>query len=270
MYPRSASAVIQPSTGDILAIANHDGLNHTALTGRVTPGSTFKVVTSTALFNQGTLTPTRIVPCPATQDVQGVVFHNDNNGQNLGKPFIDDFAQSCNNASDSQYTHLQGSLLAATAENYYGLNRPWDLGLGQAQYAAIPRNAASAELAQECFDQGQLLASPLAMASVAASVDSGAFHQPVLLPASTDAGLKLMMRAVITYPDGTAYGIGLGPSGYAKTGTADAGSTQTQPNSWMIAFNTGKDLAVAALVQDAGYGAPYAGPEIKHILSQLP
>lgn len=69
IYPRSAMVVLQPSTGDILAIANHDGLNHTALTGRVAPGSTFKVITSAALFNRGALTPNQIVPCPATENV---------------------------------------------------------------------------------------------------------------------------------------------------------------------------------------------------------
>lgn len=109
------------------------------------------------------------------------------------------------------------------------------------------------------------------MASIAATVDAGRFHQPVLLPtthciadtplpASTDNDLKLMMRAVITYPDGTAHGIGFAAGVYTKTGTADVGSTQTQPSSWTIAFDPGKDIAVAALVQGAGYGASLRRP----------
>jgi cell division protein FtsI/penicillin-binding protein 2 len=80
------------------------------------------------------------------------------------------------------------------------------------------------------------------------------------LPASTDGQLKDMMRDVVT--EGTAVGIGLGPDVYAKTGTADV-QGQDEPNSWMVAFDPGEDVAVAALVVNAGYGAQVAGPEVK-------
>ncbi|HTJ72241.1 MAG TPA: penicillin-binding transpeptidase domain-containing protein [Actinospica sp.] len=280
-FPHSAMVVIQPTTGDIVAIANNDGQNHTALTGRVAPGSDFKVITSTALLDQGVVTPSQIVDCPQAFPVQGVVFHNDSDGENLGKPFIDDFAQSCNNAFDRWYTDLGNGALEQTAQTYYGLNRPWDIGIGEpTSYTDIPDDPSGAELAQECFGQGQLLVSPIAMASVAATVAAGSFHQPVLvpgaaqiaatpLPAATDADLKEMMRAVVTYPDGTGYGVGFGPDVYAKTGTADVGTTQTQPNSWMIAFDPDEDLAVGTVVLDAGYGASYAGPEVKGVFDAL-
>lgn len=280
-FPRSAMVVIQPTTGDILAVANNDGQNHTALTGRVAPGSDFKVITSTALLNQGDVTPSQIVDCPQAFPVQGVVFHNDANGENLGKPFIDDFAQSCNNAFDRWYTDLGNGALEHTAQTYYGLNRPWDIGIGEATpYTDIPADPSGAELAQECFGQGQLLVSPIAMASVAATVAAGGFHQPILvpgaaqitatpLPAATDADLKEMMRAVVTYPDGTGYGVGFGPDVYAKTGTADVGTTQSQPNSWMVAFDPAENLAIGVVVLDAGYGASYAGPEVKSVFDAL-
>ena len=66
--------VIQPSTGKILAIANNDGFNDFALTAQVAPGSTMKVITSTALFNAGVLTPTTAVACPKTYTVQGITY----------------------------------------------------------------------------------------------------------------------------------------------------------------------------------------------------
>jgi cell division protein FtsI/penicillin-binding protein 2 len=69
-----------------------------------------------------------------------------------------------------------------------------------------------------------------------------------------------MMRDVVT--EGTAASIGLGPDVYAKTGTADV-QGQEQPNSWMVAFAPDQDVAVAALVLNAGYGAQVAGPEVK-------
>jgi cell division protein FtsI/penicillin-binding protein 2 len=105
----------------------------------------------------------------------------------------------------------------------------------------------------EAFGDGAISASPLAIASVAATVDTGTFRQPILvpgavqrpatpLPAGTDAGLKEMMRAVVT--SGTAAGLGFGPGVYAKTGTADING-QGRPNSWFVAFDPGRDVAVA-------------------------
>jgi len=113
------------------------------------------------------------------------------------------------------------------------------------------------------------------MASVAATVSYGTFRQPILLtgtkqataaplPASTDSQLKQMMREVVT--SGTAAGIGFGPTVYAKTGTADI-QGQDQPNSWLIAFDPGKDVAVGCLVVNAGYGAQFAGPEANAFLN---
>jgi cell division protein FtsI/penicillin-binding protein 2 len=69
-----------------------------------------------------------------------------------------------------------------------------------------------------------------------------------------------MMRAVVT--SGTAAPVGFGPDVYAKTGTADV-DRQGQPNSWLIAFEPSQDIAVGCLVVNAGYGAQFAGPEVK-------
>jgi cell division protein FtsI/penicillin-binding protein 2 len=277
-HAQSSIVVIQPSTGDILAIANNDGFNDFALTAAVAPGSSFKVITSTALFNNGILSsPQSPVACPLKFTVQGITFHNDQNeSEPAGTPFITDFAQSCNNAFDQWYGDLSGKL-ASTAKDYYGLDQKWDLGLGgdvAASYMNVPPTASGAELAQETWGEGELTASPLAMASVAATVENGSFKQPILtagtkqvtasaLPVATDDDLKEMMRAVVT--SGTAADIGFGPDVYAKTGTADVVG-QGQPNSWLIAFDPDTDIAVADLVLDAGYGAQFAGPEVKSFL----
>jgi hypothetical protein len=277
MHNQSSMVVIQPSTGKILAIANNDGFNDFALTADVSPGSTMKVITSTALLNSGVLNPQSPVACPKTYTVQGITFHNDQNEtEPAGTPFLTDFAQSCNNAFTSQYEHLSGAL-ASTAKEYYGLDQKWDIGISgiAASYFNAPADASGAELAQEAFGQGELQASPLAMASVAATVDTGTFEQPVLvpgtkqltatpLPAATDADLKQMMRAVVT--SGTAAGLGFGPTVYAKTGTADI-QNQGKPNSWLVAFDSAQDLAVGCLVLDAGYGAQYAAPEVQNFFS---
>ncbi len=279
MHKQSSMVVIQPSTGKILAIANNAGFNDFALTAQVAPGSAMKVITSAALFNAGVLTPSSPVECPKAYTVTGITYHNDKGeSEPAGTPFITDFAQSCNNAFTSQWQHLTGAdTLASTAKDYFGLNQKWNIGITglSASYFNAPASATGSELAQEAFGEGQVTASPIAMASVAATVADGTFEQPILvagikqasataLPTATDANLKEMMRAVVT--SGTAAGLGFGSSVYAKTGTADI-QGQEQPNSWLIAFDTSQDLAVGCLVLDAGYGAQFAGPEVASFLN---
>jgi cell division protein FtsI/penicillin-binding protein 2 len=281
MHDNSSMVVIQPSTGRILAVANNAGSNDFALTAQVAPGSTMKVITSAALFNSGVLTPSTPVECPATVTITGITYHNDKNETlPAGTPFVNDFAQSCNNAFTQQYPHLTGAnSLAATAKTYFGLNTKWNIGIPgvSASYFDAPSSATGSELAQEAFGEGRLTASPIAMASVAATVAAGSFHQPILLehakqvtatplPANTVTSLKQVMRAVVT--GGTATGLGFGPNVYAKTGTASI-KNQEQPNSWLIAFDSAKDVAVACLVTNAGYGAQVAGPEVASVLAKM-
>jgi hypothetical protein len=276
-HDNSSMVVIQPSTGKILAVANNAGFNDFALTAAVAPGSTMKTVTATALFTQGVLTPASHVSCPKTFTIQGITYHNDKGeSEPPSTPFITDFAQSCNNAFSTQWEHLTNGRLAETAKEYYGLDQKWDIGMGSisASYFNAPASASGSELAQEAFGEGSLTASPLAMASIAATIASGTFRQPYVaaggplvnakpLPVTTDTWLKQMMRAVVT--SGTAAPIGFGADVYAKTGTADING-QGQPNSWLIAFEPSRDVAVACLVVNAGYGAQVAGPEVRAFL----
>jgi hypothetical protein len=275
----SAMVVIQPSTGHILAIANNAQDNDFALTAQVSPGSVMKIVTATALLNAGTVTTTSPVSCPPAETVGMQTFRNDaGESEPSGTPFATDFAMSCNNAFTQFSSQLSGGKLAATARDYYGLGLPWTLGLaGQpAAYFSAPSSPSAAELAQETFGEGLLTTCPLAMASVAATVDTGQFRQPELvpgmaaataspLPAGTDEQLQAMMRDVVT--EGTAASVGFGPDVYAKTGTADIDG-QEQSNAWLAAYDPGEDVAVAALVLNSGDGAAVAGPEVKAFLAQ--
>ena len=279
MHKNSSMVAIQPSTGKILAIANNAGFNDFALTARVAPGSTMKVITAAALISSGVLSASSPVACPPTYTVQGITYHNDSNESlPAGTPFVTDFAQSCNNAFSQQWPHLSGGGLAKAAKRYFGLNQGWNIGIPgvSGTYFNAPASASGSELAQEAFGEGQLTATPLAMASVAATVSSGTFKQPILvpgtkqvtatpLPASTQSQLKQLMQAVVT--SGTAAPIGFGPGVYAKTGTAQI-QGQEQPNSWIIAFDPAKDVAIACLVVNAGYGAQFAGPEVKTFLGK--
>src|SRR5215469_7481780 len=281
-HPNSSMVVIQPSTGDILAVANNDGQNDFALTARVAPGSTNKIITSTALFTSGLVSsPSQQVGCPQQLVINGNTFKNDKGeSEPAGTPFLTDFAASCNNAFARWYSSLGAGTLAQTAKKYYGLNQTWNIGIGPGgQYYSIPSAAHNGELAQELFGQGQLAASPLAMASVAATVDTGSFKQPIVVPGQAQLAatplpgavhqyLWQMMRAVTQ--TGTAAGVfdGVGSAVYGKTGTATV-TGQGQPNSWMVAFDPTLNVAIGCVVLSAGYGASVAGPEAASVLRLL-
>jgi hypothetical protein len=274
----SSMVVIQPSTGNILAVANNPpGGTDTAMVGKYAPGSTFKTITTTLALNKGVITNlNQTWDCPLTYNADGITLHNSEQESGVGKSFLWDFAQSCNNAFSSFNTKISRNDLVATAQDYYGFNQKWDVGLGvPTTYGAVP-NTSSNSLAEELVGQDQIKTSPLSMASVAATIANCGFKQPTLvsggtqisataLPAATCSNLKTLMHEVVV--SGTLAGVFNGQAGvYAKTGTAEVGTGKTA-NSWTIAFKG--DYAVAALAIGGGFGASTAGPEVKALLSAV-
>jgi cell division protein FtsI/penicillin-binding protein 2 len=89
---------VRASTGQVLAAVSLPASEQfdQAMEGEFAPGSTFKVITSTALMEAG-LSPSSPASCPPTLTVDGEVFHNAE-----GDAPVDDLAQafieSCNTA----------------------------------------------------------------------------------------------------------------------------------------------------------------------------
>ncbi len=275
--PNSSMVVLQPSTGNILAVANNpaNGLD-TAMVGHYAPGSTFKTVTTALALNKGVITSLgQTWDCPKTLNADGITLHNSEQEEGVGKSFLWDFAQSCNNAFSRFGGKVSRTELASTAHDYFGFNQKWDVGLGEpTTYGNVPDTSANS-LAEELVGQDQITASPLTMASVAATVADGSFKQPILvpgtkqvtgtpLPAATAQKLKTLMHEVVV--SGTLADLFHGRSGlYAKTGTAEVQGKE--PNSWTIAFQG--DYAVAALAIGGGFGASTAGPQVKALLNAV-
>ena len=281
----SSIVAIKPSSGHILAVANNTTSQYydDALLTRVAPGSTFKIVTSTALLSKGLTTLDSTVDCPATITIDQQVLKN-SEGEAGANTYEVDFATSCNNAFSSFWDHsgMTGDLLADTAQTYYGLNQAWDIGLGQtATYMDIPKGLSRGGLAESLVGQGDVVACPLAMCSVAATVANGSFKQPILLPtqkqltatplgSSLQGQLKTLMASVIT--EGTAKTVAFPKNGhfFAKTGTAEVGSgADLTNNSWFVVFDDQHDIAVCALSIDGGYGAATAAPECLTVFQKL-
>jgi len=274
----AALVALEPQTGDILAVANRpteDGQN-IAFTGQYPPGSTFKVVTTAALLDAG-LDTTEIVDCPTSIDIGGREFVNFEGSAAGAVPFSTDFSQSCNTAFVSLTDELEPTSLRDTAE-LFGLGVDPELEL-DAFGGDVPPGKDETEEAAAMIGQARILASPLAMAGVAATVQSGEWHRPRLVaddPEETGeplgpqrAGeLRTLMRSVVTSGTGTALaavpGEPIGKSGTAEFGTAVPPKT----HAWFIAARD--DVAVAVLVEEGTSGGEVAAPIVASFLTALP
>jgi cell division protein FtsI/penicillin-binding protein 2 len=264
----AALVAVQPSSGDMLAVANRpaDSSFNRALEGRYPPGSTFKVVSTAALLRDG-LDVDATVPCPPTATIDGRAFRNFE-GQARGRvPFRTDFAQSCNTAFVSLGDRLEPGVLTDVARSF-GLGHALDLALPAAR-ASVPAARAPVARAAMMIGQDRILASPLQMAGVAATVAAGRWRAPRLaagdprraaepLPEAQAATLRELMRAVVTSGTGTALaGVGGEPAG--KSGTAEYGGGDPPPtHAWFIALRG--DLALAVLVEGGRAGGTVAAP----------
>lgn len=279
----SAVVAIRPSTGDVLAAASGPGGGgmSTATLGLYAPGSTFKVATSLALLRAG-LTPDSTVTCPPTATVDGREFQNYPGypADALGDiPLRTAVAESCNTAFLTAAGTAPQESLAAAAEAL-GLVDGADLGFAAA-LGSVPAEATGTEHAASMIGQARVQATPLGMATVAASVAAGARVTPRLVldeagatpapaagqpltTAEADA-LRAMMRAVVTEGGGDFLQDVPGPEVIAKSGTAQYGSGAELANhAWMIAAQG--DLAVAVFVETGDFGSTTSGPLLETFL----
>ena len=264
----AALVAIDAPTGQVRAVATRPitGFNR-ALMGEYPPGSTFKVVTTTALLGAGT-TPETPASCPASASVGGFRFSNAG-GEALGDiPFAMAFYRSCNTAFVQLADELDAADLVAAAETY-GFNQSYDDLPVPAVAGSFPVPSGPVEQGAAAIGQGRVTASPLQMATVAATVASGTWHEPQLtIPEEAPEGrpldpgvaetLRELMLLVVEQGTATAAALPGEPVG-GKTGTAEFGSARPpRTHAWFIGFRGA--LAVGVLVEDGGFGGSVAAP----------
>ncbi|MBB4947292.1 hypothetical protein F4556_002827 [Kitasatospora gansuensis] len=272
--PASLVAV-EPSTGNVLAFANAPaGGQNRAFLAAIAPGSTMKVITAAALLEAG-VKPDDVLPCPATLSVAGQTFKNDFTEPHEDWKFSQDLAQSCNTALIKKGLEvLKSGDMEALAKDAFGIGPTWKTGMLLAP-AKAPAPSGDNQRAAQLIGQGSITMNALTMASISATVQSGTFRQPILVPGSeqqkadktlspaTLKGLQAMMN--LTATSGTAAGpmSGITAGAGAKTGTAQVNG-QADDNSWFTAYRG--NLAVAAEVGGGGHGAAAAGPAAALVL----
>ena len=278
---------LNPSTGAILAMASypsydpnvlatHDGnalikadkallrqspspLINNATQTTLPPGSTFKIVTSSAWFTQdATRTPNSMVYSPQVLDLPQTTnkLHNDSNeicgsaGANGQAPMLIAFSQSCDTTFGRLGMDLGGGALKSMADKF-GMDNP-DMNIAgvtvaPSQYilpSSLPLTAFSA------IGQYSDTVTPLQEAMFSAAIaNNGTLMKPYLIQQVTAsdlatvqqtptavlsqpvspavaASMKQMMIAVVQQPQGTAFQF----NANSEHGLVIAGKTGTAQN----------------------------------------
>ena len=268
--PAAAAIVaVQASTGHVIAVADHagGGTRVDPLAGRYRPGGAFTVVSTAALLAKGTAL-NEPIPCLGSTRVGGRTFTNVPGVSSLGAQpqFSADFAHSCGTAFTTLSQGLTGSRLT-TAATDFGLGAQWKLPLS-AFSGSFQASQTEGGLAANTIGQQGVQTSPLAMALVAAGVDSGKWRPPMLVTSPPDPGLSprevadpqtvnslrsLMREAVAS---GAARGANLaGLQVYGQVGTARSVVGSKYWAHWFVGYRGNVAFAVLELTKSASTSA---------------
>jgi cell division protein FtsI/penicillin-binding protein 2 len=267
--PAAAAIVaVQASTGHVIAVADHagGGTQIKPLAGHYQPGGAFTIVSAAALLSKVPLNDQ--IPCLASTRVGGRTFTNVPAVSAGAQPlFSTDFAQSCGTAFTTLSQGLTGSRLT-TAATAFGLGAQWKLPLS-AFSGSFQASQSQGGLAADTIGEQGVQTSPLAMALVAAGVDSGKWHPPMLVTSPPDPGLSprvvadpqtvdslrtLMRQAVAS---GAARGANLagGRPVYGQVGTARAAVGSKYWAHWFVGYRGSVAFAVLELTKSPGTSA---------------
>jgi peptidoglycan glycosyltransferase len=217
---------MQPSTGQILAVAG------IGLDSLQPPGSTFKMVTVTGVLQAGIARPQSVFPYATFSTLDGVKLNNAN-GEECGGTLELAFAVSCNSVFAPLGVKLGAARLVATAERFGFNQEPGIPGAAESTLPPAAQIQGELDVGSTAIGQGQVLASALEMATVAATIaDGGRRPRPTfaygtpgaagvpVMPAAVARTVRHLMIGVVRFGTGTAAAIpGVLVAG--KTGTAE-------------------------------------------------
>ena len=286
-------AVLDARNGDVRALAGQ------AFSAPQPPGSTFKIVTTTAALQKGIISLDDEFEITDGVNVGGRFIENAN-GELCGGTFRQAFAESCNADFAPLGPQIGNDDLVAAAERF-GFNSPPTLyseklvaGIEPAE-STIPEEIGSeVDLGVSAIGQGEVQATALQMASVAQTVANGGVREPTsivknkkLRPEAEPVRvmskrianeLTELMVGVVVEGTGTAGAIAeaqvAGKTGTAelgpKPGSEDEEHPEQRKDAWFAAFVPAEKpkLAIGVLLIEAeAAGGEVAAPAAAEVLS---
>jgi penicillin-binding protein A len=278
-------AALDPRDGDILALAG------IAFSAPQPPGSTFKIVTTTAALEAGLVKPTDEFPVETAATIDGVELENAN-GESCGGSFRDSFAHSCNSVFAPLGVEVGAERLVDAAERYGWNAEPAIRGEVASTLPPATEIRTPLEVGSTAIGQGKVLATPLRLASAAQVIAAdGVRYEPTLDAEERVEGVRVttprvartirgLMVDVVSYGTGTAAAIA-DVKVAGKTGTAELEDTrgpnadqsvtgESNTDAWFAAFAParGPRVAVGVMFVRAGAGGATAAPAARVVLEE--
>ncbi len=300
--PNSFTTGIDPEDWASLANDPQTPLINRVIQGAYSPGSTFKLIAATAALEEGVITPQTTFFCPGQITIYGNVFHCARAGGHGMMDLRSAIANSCNVYFFNVGVRLEIQRLARWAKAM-GLGAPTGIDLPHEMSGLMPSPEwklrvlktpwYAGETVSVAIGQGQVSATPLQMARVAAVIANGGRlvrphlardapdTEPVALgiSPSTIEAVKAGMRGVVT--EGTGWRARLpGIEIAGKTGSAQVVAKarlersptahELQPHGWFLCFAPvdHPTIVLAVLVEHGGSGGGAAAPVAREILAE--
>jgi penicillin-binding protein A len=268
---------MDPRNGHVLALV---GIAFSAVQP---PGSTMKIITTTAALEAGIVNLSSTFAIATSATIDGYTLNNAG-GEACGGTLLNAFAVSCNSVFAPLGARLGAARLVSTAVRF-GFDQPTSIpGALESTIPSAGTIGDSLAVGSSAIGQGKVLASALQMTDVAATIGMGGQRPiPTLLQSEAPrfasvtstriAGLvQQMMMAVVQFGTGTAAQIpGVEVAG--KTGTAELVDTAnsnsaSNTDAWFVGYApVGAPRIVAgALFPNQGAGGATAAPAVREVL----
>jgi peptidoglycan glycosyltransferase len=218
---------LEPGSGAILAVAG------IGIDDLQPPGSTFKMVTLTAALEAKVARVSTVFPYETYATLDGVKLENAN-GESCGGSLALAFAVSCNSVFAPLGVKVGAARLVETAERF-GFNKsPGVTGAVESTLPPASQIHGELDLGATAIGQGEVQASALQMATVAATIADGGRRpgvsfevghasKPRVIAAATARTVRRLMIGVVREGTGTSAAIS-GVTVAGKTGTAELGA----------------------------------------------